>query len=505
MTLGDRWPPQRVLDPSCGDGAILAAATRRGLPCEAVCGRDNDPSAIAVAQAALPGAALEVVDLFASRSGGRFDAVVGNPPYVRGDRLTSATKERIAECLGGDYARGDLAAAALLRSVSFLCDGGRLGFVVSAALLEADYAAPLWMALAKLGAVREIIAAPAERWFAEAAVNTIIVVFERGGSGPTRLSKLRKPTDVCAAAVSKADELSRVAEIHIDTSGSPRRWAQLLRAPSLWLELECSPALVALGEIAKVRRGLTSGANDIFYLSAQRAAAESIEPKALTPLVRSPPKSGDVSIAIDPSQLRDFVLRAPDDLSGAPRARAYLERNADAAQRPTLAGRQPWWKLPKRPARLFLAKAYARRFVQRLSPTPLECDQRVYAVWPEAGLDVELLAAILNSSLTALAIEALGRASMGQGALEWTVGDARRLPVVDPRRLSAEAKAAIVSSLRSMAGRSIGNSAAEAERADRRALDQAVFAVDPLLAAHGTMVAAAVAEASSARELRARS
>ena len=327
--------------------------------------------------------------------------------------------------------------------------------------------------------------------------------FERGRHGPTRIARLSAPTPDCAARVRGPRELDAVADVRSDNSGSPRRWAELLRAPALWLDLRESPALVALGDIASVRRGMTSGANDIFYFTNQRADAESIERELLSPLVRAPARNGDVSIWVEGSELGDFILRAPPDLSCHPMAKRYLEARSDARHRPSLAVREPWWTLPSRPAQIFLAKAYARRFVQRYSPVPLECDQRVYAVTPKAAsLDPALLAAVLNGSLTALAIEALGRASMGEGALEWTVADARSLPIIDPRGLSKAAAASVLAVFECLSRRPIGTADAEAAATDRAALDAALTKNAPTLAARVVDIAPAVADACGQREAR---
>ena len=513
VTLGDRWPPKAVLDPSCGDGALLAALHRRGVPTASLVGRDNNPLAIEEARAALPGGRFEEGDLFSTSSAERFSAIVGNPPYVRNDRLTSGTKQAISASLQSAYPeleintivnRGDLAACALLRSVALLEPKGRLGFVVSAALLEADYAEPMWDALADHGQVLDIVTAPGERWFREAAVNTIVLVFERGASGPTRLSRLRHSTETCAERITSAASLESVADVRLDASASPKRWAHLLRAPPLWLELEASPALVCLGDVAEIRRGITSGANDVFYMNRAKAAKNKIEPEVLFPLVRAPLRSGSVSIEIEPEAIDDLVLRAPASLEKTPNAAAFLAEHAEAKERASLRAREPWWRLPSRPAQVFLAKAYARRFVQRFSRDPLDCDQRVYAVSPEHGICPRLLAAVLNGTLTALAIESLGRASMGEGALEWTVADARSLPIIDPRRMTKEARAVILSRFSAIASRPIETCENEAQRVDRHGLDAALLATDTSLAGRAKLLAASLAESAALREARAK-
>ena len=132
---------------------------------------------------------------------------------------------------------------------------------------------------------------------------------------------------------------------------------------------------------------------------------------------------------------------------------------------------------PVHPARLFLAKAYGPRFVQRLADVPMLGDQRVYALTPRAGVELAALAAVLNALPTALALESLGRGSMGYGAIEWTVADARHLPVLDVRRADSRACARLCAALAGFGARPIEHVRRERTRDDRAALDAAAFAL----------------------------
>jgi hypothetical protein len=510
----------RVIDPACGDGAFLACAQARGIGTGAggaLRGVELDPAVAAAGRARVPGAHVEQGDLFAldpEALGAPFDLVVGNPPYVRQERLARAQKQRIRARLGRDFpglpaealdrvlGRGDLAAACILRALRLARPGGRVALVVSSALLDAGYAAALWDVVSRCGHVRAVVDAPAERWFADAGVNAVILVLERAsggaeqgagaGAGPgdeiVHLARLRVPTAEAARRVRGLEDLVRVSEIREASADAPARWAAGLRASRAWFEVEAAAgdALVPLGTLAEVRRGVTSGANEVFYLPRERARELGIEPELLLPLLRSP--RGATTIAVDPRAATHVVLVCPSgngDAAGAwprqPGARRYLQAHRHVAERPTLRVRQPWWALPVRPARLFLTKAYAGRFVQHLAHVPVVADQRVYAVHPVAGIDVELLAAVLNASFTAFAIESLGRASMGEGALEWTVADAASLPVLDPRRLAAGQAALARQALSDMARRPLGDLAGERAARDRARLDRAVSAAAPAL------------------------
>jgi adenine-specific DNA-methyltransferase len=513
----------RLVDPACGDGAFLACAQARGLGTGAggaLCGVELDPAIATAARDRAPGASVHQGDLFALEPealGAPFDVVVGNPPYVRQERLTRAQKQRIRARLGRDFpelpgaaldrvlGRGDLAAACILRALRLARPGGRVALVVSSALLDAGYAAALWDVVSGCGHVRAVVDAPAERWFADAGVNAVILVLERasgaaprapGRAGPAagsvRLARLRVSTAEAARRVRGLEDLVRVSEIRQAPADAPARWAAGLRASAAWFEVEAAAGdgLVPLGTLAEVRRGVTSGANEVFYLPRERAGALGIEPELLWPLLRSPRRA--TTIAVEPRAATHVALVCPPGPAQArgagdawprqPGARRYLQSHRHVAERPSLRVRQPWWALPVRPARLFMTKAYAARFVQHLAPVPVVADQRVYTIHPVTGIDVELLAAVLNASFTAFAIESLGRASMGEGALEWTVADAASLPVLDPRRLAPGQARMARQALADMAGRAIGDVAGERAARDRARLDLAVSAAAPALA-----------------------
>ena len=411
----------RVLDPACGDGVFLARASARGA---VAAGIEIDP---ALAAAAAAHGDVRCGDFFAAAPI-EHDAVVGNPPYVRQERLGAGRRELAT--LAGAPARADLALAFVLRALRFVKPGGRVAFVLSAAVLDADYGA----ALAGVGRVTHVVASPRERWFADAAVHAVILVIERGPPGPTACARLRVPVAEAAARVRRQADLGAVADVR--TAGVGEAWAPLLRAPSVWLDVVGRAPLVPLGDLADLRRGATSGANGFFYVP--RGAP--IEPRFLRPLLKTPKEAPAIRVSAAGLPLRAFVC--PLDaaaLRAFPGARAHVDAHRRLADRPTLRARPRWWSLDVRPARLFLTKAYFTRFVQHLAAAPVVADQRFYAVAPRRGVPVDLLAAALNGSLTALALESLGRASMGEGALEWSVGDAAGLPVIDPRRVDAAA------------------------------------------------------------------
>jgi hypothetical protein len=326
-------------------------------------------------------------------------------------------------------------------------------------------------------------------------VHGVILVVERTAhqDGDARFARLAVPVATAADRVRAADDLSRVADVReISGADLERPWGPLLRAPDAWFDIArtLAPRMVPLSELATVRRGVTSGANEFFYLTREEATRHGIEARFLVPLLRTPRHAP--AITINPRALPIVAFACDLERSALPPGAArWIDAHAALASRPSFVGRTPWWSIPAKPARLFLSKAYDARFVQPFSPTPLVADQRVYAVDPRAGVELDVLAAALNGSLTALALECLGRASLGQGALEWSVGDIATLPVLDVRRLDARA---IRAAFTPLSTRPIGTAAEERDAPDRAALDAALLGDDRLAHAMRDTLAAAVAD-----------
>lgn len=147
----------RVLEPSAGDAEFMIAAASRlrslsndgpfpvveGIEiheASAVIGRDRVLSA-----GAFP--AIRVKDFFDTSADPVYDAVIGNPPYIRYQGFTGSARVKAREAArAAGVALSGLAsswAAFTVHAASFLRDGGRLGLVLPAELLSVNYAAPV--------------------------------------------------------------------------------------------------------------------------------------------------------------------------------------------------------------------------------------------------------------------------------------------------------------------------------------------------------------------------
>ena len=133
------------------------------------------------------------------------DAIVGNPPYVRQEKVqkTDKTKyaKRVEEAFPGLKLRGraDLHCYFWPCATRFLKEGGYFGFLTSGQWLDVDYGFALqgWV----LGNFRiiAILESSTERWFADARVKTCITILQRcsdpaaRSSNPVRFVRFEKP------------------------------------------------------------------------------------------------------------------------------------------------------------------------------------------------------------------------------------------------------------------------------------------------------------------------
>ncbi len=477
-----------VCDPACGAGDFLAAWLAVAGPPARLVGVDADAGALA--RVAVPGVEVHHRDALDPGWGdglpARYDVIVGNPPYVRhqslvdplgrpgryADRVTAAV-ERLAPGLGLPR-RADLAAAFLVLGVSLLADDGVLAFVTTSAWLDAAYGVPLGRFLLDAG-LCELIERPAERTFAGADVNSVIVVVRRGADGPVELRQVGAGT-------------TRITRP--DLRAMPKWGGPLLRAPAAAPLFGCG---VPLGDSCRVGSYLITGADAFFY----RPAPGAIDPACLRPIVKS--TRGEHHVVIGGAPRRWLVSTADPARLGAEEERAVREGiPARSGVRP----RRIWSAITQEPAPVLAVRTMRDRHIAYLNPE-LWASGELYRIWPPDGIPASALAAFLNSSVAGLQLEALGRAYGGGGGplkVERMNLVQLRIPPADALRAAAPALSAAFAPL---LRRPLGTVGEECGRTDRDPLERlcadllgiGVGAADDVRGAHAAAVAARVGRA----------
>ena len=345
-----------------------------------------------------------------------------------------------------------------------------------------------------------IIENQALRTFARAEINTVILLSgeaqDTGAHCPERLGhqirfvSLNLPFDqaldsslwrAVAAAPSRTragpNRIFPVRQVRLVKRGTgPDRgsfasgkWGgKYLRAPEIyWLLLERYPdRLVRLGQVAGVRRGITTGANDFFFLSGQEAAEHGIEPEFLVPAIKHPQQCPRVWLdpERDTSQYLFLCHRDREELDGTGALR-YIAHGESMGidQRPTCQARRRWWDLGARAGALLCCNYLVDEVIRfYVSSRPMFVGDNFQELHTE--LEPSLLAVACNSTVCQLFANVQGRSSFGGGLLKLQSYEVRDLWIPDPRLLGAELNQMLAP---------MGLLALESE--DRLILDEIVF------------------------------
>jgi len=198
------------------------------------------------------------------------DFVVGNPPYVRQERIPGPLLEEYRRRYKTIYDRADLYVPFYERGLDLLAPGGRLAFICANRWLKNKYGGPLREHASSGFHLRYFIdleGAPA--FHSEVIAYPAITVFERGSAGITRIARRPEVSDVSLARLvdamlhggSESDD--RVNDVARAVAGpapwlldSPERLRLLRRLESELPDME--------GAGCKVGIGVATGADKVF-------------------------------------------------------------------------------------------------------------------------------------------------------------------------------------------------------------------------------------------------
>lgn len=340
-----------LLEPSCGEGAFLVPAVQRLLTVATrvgvnlaempspIAGFDIDPNHVASARRAvavtlqahgfdaesaheLAQRWIQLGDFLLRQEGRRFEVVVGNPPYVRIEQLSTQLQAEYRKRYRSLYDRADLYVAFIERALQLLSPEGVLSFICADRWIVNRYGAPLREILTEAFRVACYVdlhsASPFE---SEVIAYPSIFSVTPGTSGAVHVCSLSTASrEECEAVIpalaAGVSTFPGVAVANYDSwfSGtepwiitSPRHLNALRSLESRFLPIE------ATGH-TRVRIGVATG-DDRTYIVGEDA---DIEPDRLVPLVmRTDISNGQVRDA------RRFVINTFRDEGGVVDLRDY--------------------------------------------------------------------------------------------------------------------------------------------------------------------------------------
>jgi adenine-specific DNA methylase len=447
-----RGPQDTLLDPSCGGGVFLESASKRlgakgnGKP--PIWGIDVDDEALRTAGERVANCKLLKTDFFSVQSSELpgFDAVVGNPPFIRYQTFNG--KSRLSALARAREAGAQLPqlssswAPFIVHAASFLKKGGRLGMVVPAELTHARYAREVLKFVAgKFARIQLCIFR--KKLFPELSEDTGVLLCD-GYQNQCTWFSIAILNDIQEAEEESYLELP--VNLESVLSGRTRLTHYLLspKVRDLYLGLSENPRVRRIGAAADIGIGYVTGCNDFFHVSLSESRQWKLPPDFLRPaLLGMHGAFGALVRKADWTVLRDAGRKAyllaipPTSEAKLPSAvREYLRfgEQLGVPSRFKCRVREPWYSVPHvRVADAFLS--YMSGQSPRLigNRPGLVAPNTLHLVRFEKGERAEPFIGGWYSSLTRLSCEMEGH-PLGGGMLKLEPTEAERVLVALPLR-----------------------------------------------------------------------
>jgi len=441
---------------------------------------------------------LSFVEVFGDEDPG-FDIVIGNPPYVRQEKIRDYLGrfdrqkylERLNQGLRAVYpafmdeerrisGRADYYVYFYLHGMSLLADRGTFCFITSNSWLDVDFGKDLQEFFLRHGHLKMVIDNCEKRSFARADVNTVIVLAgtpegkrtlseKKMQEHPVHFVTFRVPFETALSPIlfseiedeglykplaglcvlTRPEEFRAVlrdqwslyeegleeakGEHLVDARKyAGNKWGgKYLRAPDIFFTIlekggvgakRASPLLVRLGDIAEVLTVSWSRQGQNAVLMIRKSAQK-------------------------PSEEMYDVLKSPKDVSTIKLKRAdtrYLLRPVKWVKRQLVYAPILWVDLRGN-------KHICHRCLEQIAFT-----HNFHGINPFDRQSIDLLCAVLNSTLNWLFIEILGRRGLGGGAVRVLVEDLKRqFLVVDLSAFTSFQHQALLTAFEQMANRPV--------------------------------------------------
>ncbi|MCJ7577452.1 MAG: N-6 DNA methylase, partial [candidate division Zixibacteria bacterium] len=458
------------------------------------------------------------------------DAVVGNPPYIRQEKIEE--KEHIRKVIEKEWgnfrvtnqtgisigSQADIYVYFFIHGAKFLKEGGRLGFVTSNSWLDVRYGTGLQKFFLDNFKIIAIIESKVERSFAKADINTAITIVERCSDKKKRDNHVVKfvvlkekmdalipkdgdrsrfeACDKLIYRIAKAKSIYEDSEIRVlpkkqkelyeegieDHTYVGSKWGgKYLRAPDIFFQIlkKGKGILVPLKNVAEVKFGIKTGANEFFYLTGEQIKAHMIEDKFLETVMRTPREND--CILIDPCNLKFKVLLVNKDkreLKGTNVLKyIYWGELKEYDQRSTCRSRTKWYSLPApRNEKIAWSMIHAYRHVVFYNKFGCQLDHNFFGILPKNKRHTLILLAQLVSTVSMLTKELMGRQyGGGSGPIKTEGIDIEKLFVIHPKEINAKLNQKIKVAFNAIARRPILMVYDEVKQSDRQKLDNLFF------------------------------
>lgn len=422
---------------------------------------------------------------------GGFDAVVGNPPYIRYQNIGDKEKVRDhLETIDADYLSGfsDIYCYFITHVTQFLRDGGRLGFIVSDRWLNSRYGEDLQRFLLDNYQIRAVIRFTSQT-FDDALIGASILIVEKYEEGSKRddnrvkFLEIRKRMDLEDIAVEVEQDynsnkmiVSDEYRLLVNSQQALRdqsKWDLYYNAPPIYFELIQKSKTCELQDIAELHTGKKVGGNAYFYRRTEEWEELGLE-EYTSPAIKASGQIGKIRFDEEAAEewgvldVRDLVESTLDDgrefgdsqleyvkewlgRNGHEALLEYVEKGEEEGHQfhDRCERRNVWFDIEDiKQYRPPIAMAEFLWTQHRVVWNEAEAfvDYQFHNIKPDPGVDEKLLCGILNSRFAWMVRELEGRQASGQSMTRSRMAlyEAKQMSIVDPREVDDDAAARIV-------------------------------------------------------------
>ncbi|MCI0711032.1 MAG: SAM-dependent methyltransferase [Chloroflexi bacterium] len=465
-----RSPTDKVLEPSCGDGVLLEAAAQRLLTLGAekkqlsdrLHGVELDPveankaaQRLAAFDSHTPPPHIHVGDFFTycksallpetfmgqvMSQGATFDAVMGNPPFIRYQNFPEEHRDvafTIMKEAGFKPTRLSNAwLPFLVVSTLLLGEHSRLALVIPAELFQVNYAAEARHFLSTCFSKLTLITFQ-NLVFEGIQQEVVLLLGEHNGDENTQIQ------------VIELDNLEDLAELDKNVpplelkpmDHSTEKWTQYFLSKDeilLLRALRNDPRLTISGDVIDVDVGVVTGQNKFFILTEQQVKQHSLEPYLTTIVARSAHLEGAIFTERDWAQNRaddysSYLFTPPDvpfdELPTAALSYVQLGEHNKLHTGYKCRIRNRWYIVPS----VWTPDAFMLRQIHGypkliLNEAKATCTDTIHRVRFLNGAAPRSITAAFVNSLTLAFSEVTGR-GYGGGVQTFEPSEAERLPL----------------------------------------------------------------------------
>lgn len=436
-----RRPADRILEPCFGEGVFLKACHDRARSMSpsigdgAIVGIDMNDDLVQEGLSRFPYAELVAADFFEVDPNrlGRFDAVVGNPPFVRYHRFNGKQRERaLLRAAEADVNLSALTSAwvpFLVHATRHLQPGGRLCVVAPFEITYARYARPFVSYLCdRFANVRVLLFN--QPLFPELNEATVLLVADDWGGQTSSMELVHAETvrDLDPERIFTADAEAVPADDWDADAGRTSLYRLDPKARDLYLAIE--ERVPRLGDLADVTIGYVTGDNTWFHMSQPDVRNLGLNRDVQLVLRRSADLKGR-GLALDPEahhQLAEegahWLFTPNEPLTAVAEDRIRSGERALVQTAYKCRVRTPWWRVPSVRPHDFVLGVFST-LGPRLVATDLPATNSLLVGDLKQPVSATTLAAAALTSFAALAAEVNGHA-LGGGALKLEPAEARR-------------------------------------------------------------------------------